>query len=167
MPVQVWPGAPLKLLRSVLWFSSLKHGYRDGWDAARDSSYGITEDYKEQIRRQVDQTATAYQNDSVVALDQVLQDSAYIFAVDTELTVLDRNNNACALSGGDLLRVYQRPTTQDVSASMIVVTSKGASCPAGTIVEVSIADLQEMLNTFNEKVDDGLKQAQDLQQRQN
>jgi hypothetical protein len=142
-------------------------GFRDGWDAARDSRYGITEDYKEQIRSQVDQTATAFQNNTVVTLDQVLNDSAYIFAVDTELTVLDQFNNACTLSGGDLLRVNQRPNATDASASMIVVTSKGASCKAGTVVEVSIIDLQEMLNTFNEKVDDGLKQAQDLQQRQN
>ena len=43
---------------------------------------------------------------------------------------------------------------------MVVVTSKGGSCPAGTQITVSISDLQEMLNTFGEKVDAGLNEAQ-------
>ncbi|MCB0347719.1 MAG: hypothetical protein KDD37_02745 [Bdellovibrionales bacterium] len=139
-------------------------GFRDGWNEAR--STGITEEYKEQLRSQVDQTVDAYERDASVSLDEAFRDPNYLFAVDTELTVLDQNNSVCTLSGGDLLRVYSnRPEQEDNYVSMLVATSKGASCRAGSVVNISIDDLQEMLNTFNEKVDDGLNEAQKLQTR--
>ena len=44
---------------------------------------------------------------------------------------------------------------------MVIVTSKSVDCPAGSTVNVSYTDLQEMLNSFSEKVDDGMNELQE------
>jgi hypothetical protein len=49
---------------------------------------------------------------------------------------------------------------------MVVALSKG-SCQAGTRIRVSVKDLQEMLNTVAEKVEDGLQDYETNQSRFN
>jgi hypothetical protein len=59
-----------------------------------------------------------------------------------------------------LLKVAVAPTDANPVATMNVVSSKFGSCAAGTRVEVSVNDLQEMLNSFAERVDNGLHEFQ-------
>jgi ABC-type enterochelin transport system substrate-binding protein len=126
----------------------------------RTNTPKVTEDVKEQIRRQVDQTAEAYKNDQEVDVEMALRDPNYLFVVDTQVSVLSEANTTCQLSGGDILKAVSAPSSEAGAARMMVVTSKGDSCAAGTVVVMSVEDLQEMINTFSEKVDDGLNEVQ-------
>jgi len=78
------------------------------------------------------------------------------FIVDHEITVVS-DGQECELTGGDVLtRLTDTPdTNQMVTAS--VSASKKTDCAAGAQVAVSVEDLQEMHNHFQEQLNNGLK----------
>jgi len=138
----------------------LEDEYERGYEAGAAAAEGtaITEPVKEQLREQVDDTAQAFQESRAILLEEALADPDYLFIVDTPLSVTTEQGAACALSGGDIIKPAG-PGVSDVPvASMVVVTAKGDECGAGSVVNVSYTDLQEMLNTFAATVDDGLNE---------
>jgi hypothetical protein len=147
---------------------SLEEEYDRGYAAGQQAAAGqptpvgapISEPLKEELRQQVDQTAKAYQAEQAMALEQALQKPGYLFVVDTTLSVTNVDGTVCALSGGDIIKPAAAVDPTVPVAQMRVVTSKGDECPAGSTVAVSLTDLQEMLNSFGQKVDDGMNELQ-------
>ncbi|MCK9463321.1 MAG: hypothetical protein M0R80_27185 [Proteobacteria bacterium] len=145
-------------------------GYSDGYAAgqqqAATAGTPISEPVKEQLRQQVDATAQSFQVERSIRLEDALADPEHLFIVDTPISAASVGGGTCSLNGGDIIKAAG-PADPDVPvASMTVVTSKSESCAAGTVVSVSFTDLQEMLNTFGERVDDGLNELQKQGQKQ-
>jgi hypothetical protein len=148
----------------------LEDEYARGWAAGRVSTEAdvagtaISEPVKEQIRVQVEGVARTFQESGSLTLQKALEDPDHLFIVDTSLSLVTDQGETCALSGGDIIR--RTPGDEDGRpvASMTVVTTKGGECRAGSRVSVSYTDLQEMLNTFGQTVDDGLNELQRQQQ---
>lgn len=136
-------------------------GYVAGQQAASEAA--ISEPVKEELRAQVEQTAKAYQAEQSLSLEQVVQDPGYLFVVDTPMSVISDAGTTCALSGGDVIKAATMIDPTSPVASMTIVTSKNHECPAGTQISVSLPDLQEMLNSFGQKVDDGMNELQKIQ----
>ncbi len=78
------------------------------------------------------------------------------FVVDHNITVVS-DGHECELTGGDVItRLSDTPdSNQEVTAS--VSASKKTDCGAGKQVSVSVDDLQEMHNHFEEQVNNGMK----------
>jgi transposase-like protein len=78
------------------------------------------------------------------------------FVVDTPITVVS-NGQECELTGGDVItRLTDTPdNNQQVNAS--VSASKKGECGAGQQVAVTVDQLEEMHNHFEEQLNNGLK----------
>ena len=141
---------------------TLEEEYERGYLAGQESvGTPISEPVKEQLRQQVDDVARAFEAEQWIDLEQVLQDPDYLFVVDTPLSATTADNTTCRLTGGDIFKSAAPTGDPNVPvASMVIVTSKSVDCPAGSTVNVSYTDLQEMLNSFSEKVDDGMNELQ-------
>ena len=145
----------------------LEAEYERGWaDGQAAAGTAISEPVKEQVRLQVDDVARTFQASEALLLETALADPEYLFIVDTQLSVATAGGGTCALTGGDIIRRAPGPEAALPVASMTVVTSKSEGCTAGDLVSVSYSDLQEMLNTFGQTVDDGLNELQRQQQEE-
>ncbi len=121
----------------------------------------VSDGVKGQLQAQVDELSKSYQGEQTVDLKETLVNPNYIYAVNQTFTETVVNSaSTCKLAEGDLLKVAVAPTDANPVATMSVVSSKFGSCAAGTQIEVSVSDLQEMLNSFAERVDNGLHEFQ-------
>ena len=116
----------------------------------------ITDDVKEQIKTQVEAEVKAHDDQAPVALDSILSDTKHIFAVSADLDVTTADGAACALTDGDLIRLANAVGADDQTATMAVVTSKKGSCAAGSLVTISLTDLQNFQNEFSARVEKGM-----------
>jgi hypothetical protein len=138
-----------------------ERGYAAGYaEGQQNAGTPISEPVKEQLRVQVDETAQAFQTEQEILLENALQNPEYLFVVDTPISAATAGSGTCSLSGGDIIKPGGQLDPEVPVSSMAVVTSKAESCAAGTVVSVSFTDLQEMMNTFGERVDDGLNEMQ-------
>jgi hypothetical protein len=137
-----------------------ERGYVEGQKSAGTP---ISEPVKEQVRKQVDDTAKAFQADRSIDLGKALGDPNYLFIVDAPITAATADGQTCALSGGDIVKPAGQNDPSVPVASMSVVTSKRESSEGGKVVNISYTDLQEMLNSFSAVVDDGLNELQNQQ----
>ena len=98
------------------------------------------------------QPAPAANGDVPPALDPARR----AFVVDNAITVVS-NGQECSLTGGDVItRLTDTPDDSNkVTAS--VSASKSSDCAAGAQIAVSVDDLQEMRNHFEEQLDNGMK----------
>lgn len=78
------------------------------------------------------------------------------FVVDNPVTV-SADGQECALSGGDVITRLTDVPDADNKVTASVASSQKADCAAGKSVLVSVDDLQEMRNHFDEQVDNGMK----------
>jgi hypothetical protein len=116
---------------------------------------------KEQLRAQVNDTAALHSEEKPLELANALENPKYLFLVDNVLGVLpEGSDKPCLISGGNLLKTARKPADNETYALMQVVTSRNGDCPAGTKVQVPLGELQEMLNSFSAKTDDGLHELQ-------
>jgi len=117
----------------------------------------ISDPDKQQLLAQTNDLAKSYQGEMTIDLKDALANPNYLFAVNQTFNEMVVNSTqVCKLAEGDLLKVAVAPTEQTPVAVMAVTSSKFGSCAAGTQVRVSVSDLQEMLNTFAERVDNKL-----------
>jgi hypothetical protein len=80
------------------------------------------------------------------------------FIVSTALTGDATDGSQCSLSAGDILtRVTDQPDTNQKVTALVTSSQKG-DCASGSMLAVSIQDLQDMHNAFVERMDAGLKQ---------
>ncbi len=110
---------------------------------------------------QVTQAATDIQQGNVADVSQAIL--THIFAVNTTISGDAQLPNSdetyqCEVSEGDLIKLNQDkpPAATDEDAIMSVVTSKKGDCAPGVSIKVSMSDLQNMLNDFTAKVEEGL-----------
>jgi hypothetical protein len=145
----------------------LADAYQRGVDEGRTESSSptnapITDADRQQITAQVDDVANTFKADESLDLKKALDDPKYIFAMNQTLSFSTGNGGSCTLTEGDLITAFNKPTESDQSVRMLVHSAKFAKdgCAAGTQIDVSINDLQEMLNSFGERVDDSLQSLQ-------
>jgi hypothetical protein len=97
--------------------------------------------------------STAPGNEVPAALDPKQR----TFIVSTALSEKTTDGSQCSLSGGDILtRIDNTPDTNQNVTSMVTSSQKN-DCASGSMLAVSIQDLQDMHNAFVEKMDAGLK----------
>ena len=70
---------------------------------------------------------------------------------------LDTNDGACALTAGDVVRRTGETPDADNTVGVEVASSKKDDCAVGTASRMALDDLEEMHDSFRQKVDDGLK----------
>jgi hypothetical protein len=118
----------------------------------------IADEVKRQLAAE-QQSASASPDQSSASDESVppaLDPSERVFIVSSNLDV-SAGNQECSLTPGDvILRLTETPdANQDVNAT--VQASKMTDCPAGSLVAVSVQDLEEMHNSLQAQIDAGLK----------
>jgi len=98
------------------------------------------------------------QNEVPPALDPARR----TFVVASSLDVTSEGQE-CALSAGDVITRLTDKPDQDGKVTASVTASKKKDCAAGTQVAVSVDDLQEMHNHFQEQLDAGMKKLASVQ----
>ncbi len=116
----------------------------------------ITDDVKEQIKTQVEVEVKAHDDQAPVQLDAILTDTKHIFAVSEDLAVTTADGTPCSVTDGDLIRLADPVAEGEETATMAVVTSKKGSCAAGSLVTISLTDLQTFQNEFSARVEKGM-----------
>ena len=139
--------------------------YSDGAQTALTPE--VKQAISEEVRRQLDQeraeSQAASQNQGDGAAPQFLSDnSTHVFVVASGFNVTSRWGE-CSLSEGDVLQMSAPPAPTAASADLTVLASKGQDCYKGSVVSVSIPDLQDMQNHMRSTLDQGLN---DLQSKQ-
>jgi len=79
------------------------------------------------------------------------------FVVDTDLAV-SADGQECQLTSGDVITRITDTPDNDRKVNVSVSSSKKTDCAAGKQVAVSVDDLQEMHNHFQEQLDNGMKE---------
>jgi hypothetical protein len=79
------------------------------------------------------------------------------FVVDTDLAVA-ADGQECELTGGDVITRITDTPDDDKKVTVSVASSKKTDCAPGKQVAVSVDDLQEMHNHFQEQLDNGMKE---------
>jgi hypothetical protein len=98
------------------------------------------------------QQASADSNEVPPALDPARR----TFVVSADLAVT-ADGEECSLTSGDVITRLTDTPDDDQNVTVSVASSKKTDCAAGKQVAVSVDDLQEMHNHFQEQVDEGLK----------
>ncbi len=71
------------------------------------------------------------------------------------------NGQECGLASGDVIaRIGDVPDANE-KVKMLVTSSETNDCPSGTVLAITVQDLQDMYNDFQEKLDTGLKMLAD------
>ena len=86
----------------------------------------------------------------------------HVFLVSDGLDVASTSGE-CSLTEGDMLQLLGSIQSGATAADLSVLATKGHDCTKGSVVQVQVADLQEMQNHMRETVDQGLAE---LQKRQ-
>jgi hypothetical protein len=79
------------------------------------------------------------------------------FVVSTDLAVVTSDGQECSLAQGDAIMRMTDTPDQDQKVNVSVSASKKSDCAPGKLVAVSVDDLQEMRNHFQEQLDEGMK----------
>jgi len=87
----------------------------------------------------------------------------HVFVVSDSIDASTPDQQVCGLTAGDILEVVATPAPNDPTATLRVASSKRSDCPAGTQVQLSMQDLQDMHNAFRANIDAGLASLHDGQ----
>jgi hypothetical protein len=121
----------------------------------------IPEYARQQMRKQVRLSIAQHQNQHPLLVSNIMAAEyakIYIFQASTPIDVFDVNTGEqCTLSGGGMISVAQAPAGDVEVAQMKVVAARPGDCRADQVVEVSLVDLQDMLNAFSERVENNMK----------
>ena len=160
--------------------ATLEQAYQERMDAAAaaaqtDAGYGsgaettLTPEVKQaisdEVRRQLDEERAESQQISQGPAGTpsfLTDDSTHVFVVANALDVNSRWGE-CSLTEGDVLQMTMPPAPDAASADLTVLAGKPMDCRKGSLVSVSIPDLQDMQNHMRATLDQGLT---DLQSRQ-
>ncbi len=125
----------------------------------------VPEDVRTQIHKEVRLSVAQHAHDHPLTLIDIMASGysrIYLFqvagAIDTTSAI---TGDGCALGSGDLLAfsslddAQKRPTAQ-----MKVVAALPGHCLSHDMVDVSVGDLQDMLNTFNQRLEANMRKLQ-------
>jgi hypothetical protein len=163
-------------LTDYLLANSLQDAYQDRMDAAAQGGYDpsgqapLSPQVKSliagEVQRQLAQESMESQNAARNAMPAsndappILADNnPHVFVVSSSL-IANAGGQECALTQGDVLQLDPSPAADPSFANVQVLASKGQDCPAGNLVPVQLADLQEMQNHMRETLDQGLGELQ-------
>lgn len=134
-------------------------------DAQRSRPVRVSSDVRDQVRKQVKYDVSLQRTGQPLSLENLLQSKNpgnYIFQVNDMISTADVSaGDECVLSTGDLIRFDQIPGDSDPAARMRVITSKDGSCQVGTVVQIGLSDLQNMLNGFSQRLETAMRDTHD------
>lgn len=104
-----------------------------------------------------DQGAAPANNTDDNQVPPALDPARRTFVVDNSITVTS-NGQDCELTGGDVITRLTDTPDGDGNVNASVSASKKGECGAGQTIAVSVDDLMEMHNHFEEQLNNGLKQ---------
>jgi hypothetical protein len=131
----------------------------------------IAEEVKAQLASQEQQAPTqggaadqgaAPNNTDDNQVPPALDPARRTFVVDNSITVVS-NGQDCELTGGDVITRLTDTPDGDGNVNASVSASKKGECAAGQQIAVSVDDLMEMHNHFEEQLNNGLKALADKQ----
>lgn len=173
--------APNYWLTDYLLANALQEAYQERMDAASAAQAGynpsgqvalsprVKDMVAAEVQRQLAMESAEAQNPGQAmtasngAPPPILADNnPHVFVVSSSL-IANTGGQECALTHGDVLQLNPAPSADPTFANVQVLASKGQDCPAGNLVPVQLADLQEMQNHMRETVDQGLGEMQTRQ----
>lgn len=181
-PFGYYPSAWL-WLSDYLISNALQQDYNNRVAAAADESIGfvppcyegqvpLTDNVKQAIAQEVRYQLSMMNAESqtvarngvpdplATGLPRVLSDATpHTFVVSNPMDVAAANDE-CILTPGDVVQLSGPTPSSAPAAYARVLASKGAGCPAGSVVAIPFADLQEMLNNTRATLDQGLGELQ-------
>jgi hypothetical protein len=122
----------------------------------------IPEDVRGEVRKQVRLSVAQHANNHALTISDVGHSEyakIYLFQVANSLdTVSAIAGDRCELGSGDLIS-FADPGYEESHATlqMKVVIARSGHCLLQDTVEISQADLQEMLNMFNERLENNMR----------
>jgi len=168
-------------LADYLLATSLQEAYQERMDSAANAQAGydpssqvalspqVKDQIADEVQYQLNQAGAESQSASQNALPasngapSFLADNyPHVFVVSSSLFA-NAGGQECSLTQGDVLQLNATPSPDPTYANVQVLASKGQDCPAGNLVPVQLADLQEMQNHMRETLDQGLGELQSRQ----
>jgi hypothetical protein len=129
------------------------------------AAVGVPEPVRQQIHRQVGEDIALHQSQQPLTVPEIITSAQawyYIFQISQTIDATDLNTGEeCALTTGDLAQFNQIPAPGEMVAQMRIITSKPGSCRAGSVVDVGLSDLQDMLNVFAQRLEANMKKVHD------
>jgi hypothetical protein len=125
----------------------------------------VPPDVRDEIHKQVRLSVAQHANERPLSLTDVMQSGyarIYIFQVAVPLdTASVVTGDGCALGSGDLI-AFAAPggSPQHPTAQMKVIATRPGHCLMQDMIDVSVSDLQEMLNTFNQRLEANMRRLQ-------
>ncbi len=96
-------------------------------------------------------------------LPQALDPKSRTFIVSNTLSQTMADGTACSLSSGDVVtRIGDTPDANQ-NVTVMVTSSQNGDCPTGTQTPMSVQDLQDMQNDFQQKISTGMQSLADNQ----
>jgi hypothetical protein len=134
--------------------------------AATAMTADVKQAVADEVRRQLDQERSEQQNQNSAqaggAPPLFSRNGPQVFVVSNSLMVNSPGGD-CPVTEGDVLQMNGAPQQNASYADVVVLASKGQDCRKGSLVSVSLNDLQEMQNQMRATIDQGLG---DLQSKQ-
>ena len=128
--------------------------------ASTSAPVRVTKAVQQQLRREVkEDMIEQVQQNPLLLSDLIASPEAlrYVFEVSDMIETTDTTAGAdCSLTGGDLVSFANLPADGDVTAHVKVVSGKDSSCRPDAVLEVSLSDLQDMLNAFSERLENNM-----------
>jgi hypothetical protein len=113
------------------------------------------------LRKEVRFDVALQQNEHMLLLPTIIKSDygkIFVFQASSPIDVTVVADGAeCTLSSGDLIGFSRVPSGAESVAAMKVISSHGGHCRPNETVEVQVADLQDMLNAFSERVEREMK----------
>lgn len=118
----------------------------------------VDAEVKRQLQsEQVEAQTTQPQPESDQTPPPVLDPKQHIFVVASNLGVSSADGQECELTPGDIITRIDKEPGPDGKVEVSVTSSKSNDCGVGSSPRVEVSDLQEMLNSFRQQLDAGLK----------
>jgi hypothetical protein len=90
-------------------------------------------------------------------------DSRFTLFIVSSAMSLETMSGACPVTSGDIIQRKNYNPDSNNTVSVEVVSSKTGNCPIGTASRLKVDDLEEMHDSFREKIDGGLKSLSETQ----
>ena len=118
----------------------------------------VDTEVKRQLQaEQAEAQSTQAQPESDQTPPPVLDPKQFIFVVASNLGVSSADGQECELTPGDIITRIDKVPGPDGKMEVSVTSSKSNDCGVGSSPRVEVSDLQEMLNSFRQQLDAGLK----------
>jgi hypothetical protein len=127
----------------------------DDWLITPEVKAAIAEEITRQLEEERDVAAGGSESREELAAALT---PGRLFVVSGVLDVTTQDERSCELTPGDVLRLSAAPPEDAATAALGVLASKRRDCPAGTMVNVRLTDLADMLNNMRALLDAGLEQ---------